>query len=211
MPYYRTVSSYPDPNDQLAIPAFLDRRQYIEEDGEILVVLTDFKLPDHNAPRQWAPIRRIEDIKKEETAPQIWVDDRNDPVQVVSTKRENLQRYDNFDDFMKFHDFEDFPVKVVKCAAGVSYIIVRAQIAITQLSDKLRDIEQVKPDVIEQNGVKRPKTNSITGIAWTTFDKMHANGTDFKIIFEDLKKNGMNPSTIRTQFAHWRKFNGITK
>jgi hypothetical protein len=30
-------------------------------------------------------------------------------------------------------------------------------------------------------------------------------------VFEKLKENGMNPSTIRTQFAHWRKFNGISK
>lgn len=213
--YYMTVTRRPDPTDPLAIPVFLDRREYLEEDGEIMVVLKDhgplLNTINGNGPRQWAPMRKIEDIRRQEEAPQIWVDNKNDPVQVVSTKRENLQRYDNFEDFMKYHDFDDYPFKVAKCAAGVSYIVVKAAAVLNTLSDSLKDMEVIKAEVIEQNGVKRPKSNSITGIAWASFDHMHKDGTEFKFVFEKLKENGMNPSTIRTQFAHWRKFNNISK
>jgi hypothetical protein len=214
--YYMTVGSRPDPNDPLTIPDFLDRREFVEEDGEIMVKLKDHRLLmneiNGHGPRVWAPMRKIEDLmRKKQVDLQIWVDNVKNSVQVVTTKKENLQRYDNFDDFMKYHDFDDHPFVKSLTAGDVSYIVVKATTALTGLSDELKDMEKVKVETVEQNGVKRPKPNSVTGIAWASFDHMHANGVAFKVVFEKLKENGMNPSTIRTQFAHWRKFNNVSK
>jgi hypothetical protein len=214
--YYMTVQNRPDPNDPLQFPAFLDRREYVEEDGELMVKVRDHTLLMNEingvGQRVWAPMRKIEDIlRSKQVDLQIWVDEPLNPVQVVTTKKENLQRYENFNDFMKCHDFEDYPFVKSVTAAGTNYIVVKANTALNGLSDELKDMEKVKVETVEQNGVKRPKPNSVTGIAWASFDHMQANGTDFKVVFEKLKENGMNPSTIRTQFAHWRKFNGVSK
>jgi hypothetical protein len=214
--YYMTVQNRPDPNDPLQFPAFLDRREYVEEDGELMVKVRDHTLLMNEingvGQRVWAPMRKIEDIlRSKQVDLQIWVDEPLNPVQVVTTKKENLQRYENFNDFMKCHDFEDYPFVKSVTAAGTNYIVVKANTALNGLSDELKDMEKVKVETVEQNGVKRPKPNSVTGIAWASFDHMQKDGTDFKVVFEKLKENGMNPSTIRTQFAHWRKFNGISK
>lgn len=214
--YYRTVESRPDPNDPLQIPAFLDRREYVEEDGELMLVTKDLTYM-HNeingiGQRIWAPMRKIEDIvRKKQVDLQIWVDEPNQMVQVVTTKKEYLQRFDNFAEFMKFHDFEDFPFVRSLNAGGMTYIEVKAPNALTGLSDELKDLDRPKVETVEQNGVKRPKANSVTGIAWAMFDTMDVVANDYPVVFEKLKTNGMNPSTIRTQFAHWRKFNGISK
>jgi hypothetical protein len=214
--YYMTVQNRPDPNDPLQFPAFLDRREYVEEDGELMVKVRDHTLLMNEingvGQRVWAPMRKIEDIlRSKQVDLQIWVDEPLNPVQVVTTKKENLQRYENFNDFMKCHDFDDYPFVKSVTAAGTNYIVVKANTALNGLSDELKDMEKVKVETVEQNGVKRPKPNSVTGIAWASFDHMQKDGTDFKVVFEKLKENGMNPSTIRTQFAHWRKFNGISK
>lgn len=220
--YYMEVGGLPDPNDPLAIPAFLDRRKFEvdKEDGTVYAVLSRATMAafTDSGPRVWAPMRspaeryRDEFLRKMREEQNVWVDNKADPVQVVTTKRENLQLYANFDDFMKMHDFEDYPVKKVMCAAGMSYIQVKAPVALTGLSEELKDMDRPKVETIEQNGVKRPKANSVTGIAWAQFDAMLKEGTDFKtVVFPKLQENGMNPSTIRTQYAHWRKFNGISK
>lgn len=209
--YYMTVSKRPDPTDPLAIPAFLDRRVYVEEDGEIMVVLTDHRNLNNNGARVWAPIRKYDGSRQKQLELQIWVDNPKAPCQVVTTKKENLQLHPDFETFMKFHDFDDHPVVKTFTAGDINYIQVKATVALAGLSDNLRDMEKPKVETIEQNGVKRPKSNSVTGIAWATFDKMKEQGTEFKVVFEQLQSNGMNPSTIRTQFAHWRKFNGISK
>lgn len=64
----------------------------------------------------------------------------------------------------------------------------------------------------EQNGVRRPKPDTICGRNWETYDQISIkNGSPctIKEALEVLGARGVNESTIRTQYAHWRKFNGI--
>jgi hypothetical protein len=219
--YYMPVGSRPDPNDPLAIPAFLDRRVFEDDGGELVIKLKDQTMLlneiNGSGPRVWAPMRKMDGEYMREKALekarnlQIWVDYPNNPVQVVTTKRENLQLHDNFEAFMKMHDFEDYPFVRSFSAGEINYVQVKAPVALTGLSDELKDMDRPKVETVEKNGVKRPKANSVTGIAWAMFDKMDKVEEFKATVFEQLKANGMNPSTIRTQFAHWKKFNGISK
>lgn len=192
-----------------AIPEFLYRPRTDETRAT-----ADAILAQRGAGRVWAPIKKMEDIRREQLKlekPRIWVADHSLPVQVVTTKRQNLQFYDDFATFEKYHDHEDFPIKQVVDSEGMTFIVVKSEAALNGLSDALKDIPREKVEVVEQNGVKRPKPGSITGIAWASFDHMKSEGRDFASVLPVLKEGGMNPSTIRTQYAHWRKFNAISK
>lgn len=69
-------------------------------------------------------------------------------------------------------------------------------------------IEQNRP---EQNGLKRPSTGSTCEIIWRKCDTITAEkGTACTSgeLFAALP--GLNECTLRTQYARWRQFNGIT-
>jgi len=64
-----------------------------------------------------------------------------------------------------------------------------------------------------QNDVRRPKPESTCGKCWSVYDQLSAErGAPCAIA--DAKKvldaQGINEATIRTQYAHWRKFNGVS-
>jgi len=66
----------------------------------------------------------------------------------------------------------------------------------------------------EQNGVRRPKPDTQAGALWAMADKMSevlnspVSGKEF---IEAAELEGYKISSIRTQFAMWRKFYGLTK
>lgn len=64
----------------------------------------------------------------------------------------------------------------------------------------------------EQNGVRRPKPNTKTGTVWAEADRMSLE-RQAPVAIGDLhpvlKAMGLNDHTIRTQYAHWRTFNGV--
>ncbi len=65
----------------------------------------------------------------------------------------------------------------------------------------------------EQNGVTRPKPETLCGKAWATFDAISTkNGAPASIAEakEHPSLAGMAEATIRTQYARWRKFYGVT-
>lgn len=65
----------------------------------------------------------------------------------------------------------------------------------------------------EQNGVRRPKPEGLCGRAWAIFDDITAKTGSPATIAESLAiavQDGQNPSNVRTEYARWRKFNGIT-
>lgn len=65
----------------------------------------------------------------------------------------------------------------------------------------------------QKNGVRRPKPDTICGRNWATYDEIALkNGGSCSIAeaMATLRARGVNDATIRTQYAHWRKFNGIT-
>ncbi len=65
----------------------------------------------------------------------------------------------------------------------------------------------------EQNGVRRPKAGGACGEVWALADTLSAQlGQPVPIanLSAAASAKGINDSTIRTQYALWRKFHGIT-
>jgi membrane protein involved in colicin uptake len=63
----------------------------------------------------------------------------------------------------------------------------------------------------EQNGVRRPKSDTICGKAWAVFDELSAKSGAPATIGDSLKNaNGIAEATVRTQYARWRKYHGIS-
>lgn len=206
-----------DPTDPVSIPPFLRRERTPERDALIEQILNEGR---SGVPRVWAPILSPYErykrnfLKQMQEEKNIFVDNPASPVQVVTTARENLRLYDNLEAFITAHDFEDFPVTKVLCYEGVSYVQVKAEGKVATLSAELKDMPKVDTGgVYEQNGVKRPKDNSITGKAWAVYDKYRSEEKDPKTsgAFEYLVSQGMNISTVRVQYGHWMKFNGLKK
>ena len=69
----------------------------------------------------------------------------------------------------------------------------------------------IEPNREEQNGLKRPSKGSICAIIWDTCDRItseqgsHCTSAE---LFNALQ--GYNECTLRTQYARWRQFHGIT-
>lgn len=63
----------------------------------------------------------------------------------------------------------------------------------------------------KQNDVRRPKPNTATGKVWAIFDSLSASTGAPAAIGDALKQAAGTPeATVRTQYARWRKFHGIT-
>lgn len=65
----------------------------------------------------------------------------------------------------------------------------------------------------EQNGIRRPKPDTETGKVWALADAISASlgqPTPIANLLKDGQAQGLNDSTIRTQYARWRAFHGIT-
>jgi len=65
----------------------------------------------------------------------------------------------------------------------------------------------------EQNGVRRPKPDTLCGRAWGIFDQVsQKNGSPASIgeSMEIAKADGLNEANVRAEYARWRKFHGIS-
>ena len=78
-----------------------------------------------------------------------------------------------------------------------------------------KDVEKtgktIEPNRPEQNGLKRPSKGSTCCIIWDTCDKITAQKESTCTsaeLFNALQ--GYNECTLRTQYARWRQFNGVT-
>lgn len=62
-----------------------------------------------------------------------------------------------------------------------------------------------------QNGVTRPKAGTTTGKVWDACDALSAE-TGVPAIVGDVMKRatGIAEATVRTQYAKWRKYHGVT-
>lgn len=70
--------------------------------------------------------------------------------------------------------------------------------------------KQAKPRVQleERNGIKRPKEGGLCAKAWSIFDGYEE--LQNKHLAAISESSGINPATVRTQYARWRQFNGLT-
>lgn len=190
----------------LEIPTFLDRRKY-DENGN-LIRMTDTEIKAIlNPGRQWAPITTHPKIKEPDP---VYAENINLPVQVVTTDRKNLQTYSNFEEFEKQHDKDALPIKRLATAGGTTYVVVKEPTTI-HLSPILQSVPVPFTTDVYKNGIKRPKNNTLCGKAWAIYDRTLTGEFTVPQAQEFLKQEGMNASTVRTQYTHWRRFNGIEK
>jgi membrane protein involved in colicin uptake len=65
----------------------------------------------------------------------------------------------------------------------------------------------------EQNGIRRPKPDTLCGKAWAIFDSISAaNGAPASIgeSMTQAKAQGLNESNVRAEYARWRKYHGVS-
>jgi hypothetical protein len=65
----------------------------------------------------------------------------------------------------------------------------------------------------EQNGVRRPKADTLCGKAWGIADKLSASlGQPVPIanLLEATTAEGLNEGNVKAEYARWRKFHGVT-
>ena len=65
----------------------------------------------------------------------------------------------------------------------------------------------------EQNGIRRPGPDGLCGRVWGLADELSASlGQPVPIanLLEAGGAQGLNPSNIRTEYARWKKFHGLT-
>ena len=65
----------------------------------------------------------------------------------------------------------------------------------------------------EQNGVRRPKPETLCGLAWAIFDAVsQKNGApaSIKESLEAAKAHNLNEGNVKAEYARWRKFYAIS-
>lgn len=70
-----------------------------------------------------------------------------------------------------------------------------------------------KPQMPEQNGIRRPQPHTLCGQAWAVMDKLSAEKQG-PVAINDLlietNKAGLHPGNVKAEYARWRKFHGVT-
>lgn len=65
----------------------------------------------------------------------------------------------------------------------------------------------------EQNGVRRPKPNTLCGRVWALADKLSeelGQPTPIKVLLEKAREEELNEGNVKAEYARWRKFHGVT-
>ena len=76
-----------------------------------------------------------------------------------------------------------------------------------------REAEKEANRMPEQNGVRRPQPETACGRAWALMDKISAKlGQPAPIshVLAVAGRHELNVDTVKTQYARWKKFNGVT-
>lgn len=64
----------------------------------------------------------------------------------------------------------------------------------------------------KQNGITRPRPDTACGNAWALMDQLSAKlaqPVPISILLQAAEQKGLNYDTVKTQYARWKKFNGI--
>lgn len=65
----------------------------------------------------------------------------------------------------------------------------------------------------EQNGIRRPKPDTLCGKAWGEADRLSTElgqPVPIKQLLEVTNAIGYNAGNVKAEYARWRKFNGVT-
>lgn len=77
---------------------------------------------------------------------------------------------------------------------------------------RLRDEEKAANAQPSQNDVTRPRPDTACGQAWALMDELTAklqSAAPIALVLQAAEKKGLNYDTVKTQYARWKKFNGI--
>lgn len=101
--------------------------------------------------------------------------------------------------------------KVAKTEASTAAKAAKVQAKLDAKAAAVAAKEASKQPV--KNDVRRPKPETVCGRCWAVYDQLSnergspAAIADAKAV---LEAQGINEATIRTQYAHWRKFNEVS-
>lgn len=65
----------------------------------------------------------------------------------------------------------------------------------------------------EQNGIRRPKPDTLCGRVWGLADSLseqYGQPTPIAELLEAAKTEGLNEGNVKAEYARWRKFHGVT-
>ena len=107
-------------------------------------------------------------------------------------------------------DESNMPPTNSVCSALFGAMLNPATIPVTPKKDVEKTGKTIEPNRPEQNGLKRPSKGSTCCIIWDTCDKITTpdHTCTSAELFNALQ--GYNECTLRTQYARWRQFNGVT-
>ena len=89
----------------------------------------------------------------------------------------------------------------------------QAALAKKEAEKKAAEEAKLAQKMPEQNGVRRPKPETLCGKAWAIFDGVSAQHGRPATIGESMeiaKAQGLNEGNVRAEYARWRKFFGIS-
>ncbi|AVJ51797.1 transcriptional activator [Pantoea phage vB_PagS_Vid5] len=75
-----------------------------------------------------------------------------------------------------------------------------------------RDAEREANAMPEQNGVRRPKPDTLCGKAWELCDAISAklgSPAPISYVIQAAEAAGLNEGNVRAEYARWKKFNGV--
>jgi hypothetical protein len=104
------------------------------------------------------------------------------------------------------------PAKTAKVAKPAPVAAKPTKAAKTAPKAAAKSTGRPKADLIEQNGIRRPRPEGLTGQAWAIFDsetkrlKRAVTAKEAKTVAET---KGLNLGMVGAQYYSWRKFNGI--
>lgn len=77
---------------------------------------------------------------------------------------------------------------------------------------RLKDEAKAANAMPNQNGITRPRPDTACGNAWALMDELSAKlgqPAPISIVLQGAEQRGLNYDTVKTQYARWKKFNGI--
>lgn len=77
---------------------------------------------------------------------------------------------------------------------------------------RLKDEAKAANAMPNQNGITRPRPDTACGNAWALMDELTAKlnqPAPISIVLQGAEQRGLNYDTVKTQYARWKKFNGI--
>lgn len=188
--------------DDLVIPAFLDRRVFDADGNLVRGPLPEFVYEHRTGRRTWI----MPDPNKKRTSPRphYFAQNPEAEVRVVTGEKASVRGiaiYDNWKEFQEEHDFDDYPVKQVVNTGGETIVQVRVA-------------TWVKPE----NGVTtvpRERQAGTGGQIWKRADELWAaagSPKDQKVVLKLRKEwmgilegEGIKRTTSSSELGQWMK------